>query len=66
MTAKQAMVTTEYVESVVSGCESVDELDKAGDYETAMADCPEHFNAEQKDFAQQLLVMEYEKAIGRA
>ena len=55
-----------HAEEVVTGCESVDELDEASDYDTAVADCPSTFTAEQRRLAQRLILRGYEAAIGRA
>jgi len=66
MTVQEALEAVEWAESVISGCEGIDELDEASDRERARRNCPVHFNYEMQNLVQELIMKAYLQAIGRA
>jgi hypothetical protein len=66
LTINEAMRAYEHAETVIRGCESIDELDVASDYSVAIANCPSDFTEAQRTLAQSIILRAFEKAIGRA
>jgi D-alanine-D-alanine ligase-like ATP-grasp enzyme len=62
---REAFKAAEHAGEIVKGCESVDELDEASNYEGALANCPADFTQEQKELAQAIILRAFERAIGR-
>ena len=66
MNVDQAMGAYEHAMDIVRGCRTHEELDEESDIETANENCPDDFSNEQKDLAQQIILHNYLKSIGRA
>jgi hypothetical protein len=66
MNVHQALAAVEHADTIVSGCEGIEELDEASDYHTAINDCPAEFTQEQKELAQNIILRAFERSIGRA
>ena len=65
MTVTEAYAAAVHADEIVRGCESIDELDEASNFDTATADCPSDFTDGQRRLAQRLILRAYERAIGR-
>ena len=65
MNVTQAHEAVRHANTVIAGCENIDELDEASNIETAYKDCPSDFTDEMKDLAQRVILDAYLESIGR-
>jgi hypothetical protein len=66
MNVHEALAAVAHADETISGCEGIEELDEASDYQTALGNCPSDFTQEQMELAQNLILRAFERSIGRA